>query len=62
MCMQNTFKPVMEIKCKNQDGNQSRILVKAVSGSEINWALPPESLGRTSTLQASLVVSEIVEP
>lgn len=35
---------------------------KGVYNSRTNQAPPPESLGRTSTLQASLVVSEMVEP
>ena len=58
----HTFETVVEMKCKNQDNNKSKRTVKRRLCKQKKPGSPPESLGRTSTLQASLVVSEMVEP
>lgn len=57
-----TFETVMEITGKNQDNNGSKRKVKGSLQQQNEPGFLPESLGRTSTLQASLVVSEMVEP
>lgn len=61
----HAFVTVMEMKCMNQDNNcNNRLVIRSLQQEDVTSGgnFPPESLGRTSTLQASLVVSEMVEP